>query len=49
MLQTEAVDKIKLTYCSLNAILAHSKNFPIGANTTIDLNNITTAAHNSGV
>jgi len=29
--------------------VAHSKNFPVGVNTTIDLKNITTATHNSGV
>ena len=37
MIRTEAVDEIRWTYCSLYAILANSKDFPIGINTTIDL------------
>jgi hypothetical protein len=49
MFQTEVVDETKCTYCPLNAIVAHSKNSPIGVNTPIDPKDIATAAHNIGV
>jgi hypothetical protein len=37
------------TYCSLNAIVAQSKNFPFGVSTTIELKNITTISDSNGI